>query len=93
MANDHLNQSETTDIRKVCSQRWKIENTPGKLKQLPAIETGSRKVRIQANQIACAIGFWSFIKRAHLMGKIIYQLKSELLSEYLKNEVKYPVIR
>ena len=27
------------------------------------------------------------------MGKTIYHLKSELLSEYLKKELKYPVIR
>jgi hypothetical protein len=87
------NQSETTDVRKVCSQRGKIENTPGKLKQLPGIEPCLRKARIQTNHIACGILFWSFIKRAHLIGKTIYQLKSELLSEHLKNEVKYPVIR
>ena len=93
MANDDLNQSETTDIRKVCSQRWKIENTPRKLKELTGIEPCCRKVRIPTNHIACAILVWSFIKTAHLMGKTIYQLKSELLSEYLKNEVKYSVIR
>ncbi len=55
MANDDLNQSETTDIRKVCSQRWKIENTPRKLKQLPGIQPCCRKVRIKKNHIACAI--------------------------------------
>jgi len=54
-ANDDLNQSETTDVRKVCSQGWKIENTPRKLKQLPGIEPCSRKARIQTNHIACAI--------------------------------------
>ncbi len=84
MANDDLNQSETTDLRKVCSQGWKIENTPGKLKQLPGIEPCRGKARIQTNHIACAILFWSFIIRVHFMGKTIYQLKIELLSEYLK---------
>jgi len=67
MANDDLNQSETTDVRKVCSQGWKIENTPGKLKQLPDIEPCRRKTRIETNHIACAILFWSFIIRVHLM--------------------------
>jgi len=38
MANDDLNQSETTDVRKVCSQRWKIENTPRQLKELTGEE-------------------------------------------------------
>jgi hypothetical protein len=84
MANDDLNQSETTDVRKVCSQRWKIENTPRKLKQLTGIEPCQcRKARIQKNHIACAILVGSFIKTAHLMGKTIYHLKSKLLSEYL----------
>ena len=85
MANDDLNQSETTDIRKVCSQRWKIENTPRKLKQLPGIEPCQcRKARIQKNHIACAILLGvSFIKAAHLIGKTISHLKSKLVSEYL----------
>jgi hypothetical protein len=70
MANDDLNQSETTDLRKVCSQRWKIENTPRKLKQLPGIEPClCRKAWILTNHIACAILVWSFIKTAHLRGK------------------------
>lgn len=77
MANDDLNQSETTDVRQVGSQRGKIENTPRKLKQLPGIEPCRRKVRIQKNHIACAILVWCFIKKSHLMGKTIYQLKSE----------------
>lgn len=93
MANDDLNQSETTEVIKVWSQRCKIKKIPRKLKQLPGIEPCCRKVRIPTNHIACAILVWSFIKTAHLMGKTIYQLKSELLSEYLKNEVKYSVIR
>jgi len=82
--NADLNQSETTDVIKVCSQGGKIENNPRKLKQLPGIEPCRRKVRIQTNHIACAILVGSFIKRAHLMGNTISQLKSELLSEYLK---------
>jgi hypothetical protein len=65
MANDDLNQSETTDIRKVCSQRWKIENTPCKLKQLPGIEPCQcRKARIQKNHMTCAILLGSFIHKS-----------------------------
>ena len=71
MANDDLNQSETTDVRKVCSQRQKIENTPRKIKQLTGIEPCQcGKARIQQNHIACAILVGSFIKTAHLMGKL-----------------------
>ncbi len=53
-----------------------------------------RKARIQRNHIACAILVWSFLKKtARLMGKTIYQLKSKLLSDYLKKELKYPALR
>jgi hypothetical protein len=62
--NIHHKNSETTDIRKVCSQRWRIKNTPGKLKQLPGIEPCQcRKPRIQKNYTACAILSGSFIHK------------------------------
>jgi hypothetical protein len=95
VATNDLTQSETTDVRKVCSQRWEIEEFHRELKQLTGIESCQcRKVRIQRNHIACAILVWSFLKKtARLMGKMIYQLKSELLSDYLKKELKYPALR
>jgi len=95
VATNDLNQNETTDVKKVCSQGWKIEEFHRELKQLTGIESCQcRKARIQKNHIACAILVWSFLKKtARLMGKTIYHLKSELLSEYLKKELKYPVIR
>jgi len=84
MANDDLNQSETTDLGKVCSQSWQLKKNPRQLKRLPGIELCQcRKARIPTNHVACAILVGSFIKRSHLMGKTIYQLKSKLLSEYL----------
>jgi len=95
VATNDLTQSETKDVRKVCSQRWKIEEFHRELKQLTRIESCQcRKARIQRNHIAWAILVWSFLKKtARLMGKTIYQLKSELLSDYLKKELKYPALR
>ena len=53
MANDDLNQSETTELRKVCSQRWKLKKNPRKHKQLTDIEPcHGRKARIQTNHLA-----------------------------------------
>lgn len=90
-----LSQSDTNDVKKVCSQRWKIEEFHRELKQLTGIESCQcRKARIQKNHIVCAFLVWSFLKKtARLMGKTIYQLKSELLADYLKKELKYPTIR
>jgi Transposase DDE domain len=90
-----LSQSEISDVKKVCSERWKIEEFHRELKQLTGIESCQcRKARIQKNPIVCAFLVWSFLKKtARLMGKTIYQLKSELLADYLKKELKYPAIR
>lgn len=90
-----LNQNDITDVKIICSQRWKIEEFHRELKQLTGIESCQcRKARIQRNHITCAILVWTFLKKtARSMGKTIYQLKSELLSNYLKQELKYPAIR
>jgi hypothetical protein len=64
MANDDLNQSETTDLKKVCSERWQLKKNPRQLKQLPGIEPCQcRKARIQKNHIACATLLGSFIHK------------------------------
>ncbi len=95
MVTNDLSQSDIIEVKKVCSQPWKIEEFHRELKQLTGIESCQcRKARIQRNHIACAILVWSFLKKtARAIGKTIYQLKSELLSEYLKKELKYPIIR
>jgi hypothetical protein len=81
--------------KKVCSQGWKIEEFPSELKQLTGIESCQcRKARIKKNHIIGAFLVGRFLKKtARLMGKTIYQLKSELLADYLKKELKYPAIR
>jgi hypothetical protein len=67
VATNDLTQSETTDVRKVCSQPWKIEEFHRELKQLTGIESCQcRKARIQRNHIACAILVWSFSKKQHV---------------------------
>jgi hypothetical protein len=53
-----------------------------------------RHARIQRNHIACAILVWNHLRKlAHLTQKTIYQLKNELLSEYLAQELKFPSIQ
>jgi hypothetical protein len=39
VATNDLNQNETTDVKKVCSQGWKIEEFHRELKQLTGIES------------------------------------------------------
>ncbi len=37
---------------------------------------------------------WNHLKKiAYILGKIIYQLKHQLLSKYLVSQLKYPAIK
>jgi hypothetical protein len=78
----------------VCKERWKIEEFHRELKQLTGVESCQcRHAQIQRNHIACAILVWSSLKKtAYFIGKTVYQLKHELLSEYLKKELRYPTL-
>jgi hypothetical protein len=87
-----LNQNSITAIKRVCKERGKIDEFHRELKQLTGVESCQcRHAQIQRNHIACAILVWSFLKKtAYFIGKTVDQLKHELLSEYLKKEVRYP---
>ncbi|MBD0307380.1 MAG: transposase [Microcoleus sp. T1-bin1] len=89
-----LTQQDRIEGRKVCSQRWKVEEFYRELKQLTGIEACQcRKALIQRNHIACAILARNFFKKtARMAGKTVYQLKQKLLSDYLKQELKDPAI-
>ncbi len=52
-----------------------------------------RKGRIQRNHIACAMLVWVGLKHiANKTGKTVYQLKRELLNEYLVQQLRNPAI-
>jgi hypothetical protein len=87
-------QSSTNAVRLECGIRWKIEEFHREEKQLTGIESCQcRKARIQRNHINCAIVVWLRLKQiAYSTGKTVYQIKHELLSNYLKKELKSPSI-
>ena len=87
-------QKCTDDIQKVCAMRWYIEQFHRELKQLTGIEKCQcRKQRIQRNHIACAILVWSKLKKiAYDIQTTVYQLKQNLLKEYLTKELRAPTI-
>ncbi|NEP83100.1 MAG: transposase, partial [Okeania sp. SIO3B3] len=72
-----------------------IEEFHREIKQLTGLEECQcRRARIQKNHIACAMLVWNYLKiQARKIGKTIYQIKNELLSNYLINEIKYPAIK
>jgi len=92
VATNDLTQASTDDVQKVCVFRWKIEEFHRELKQLTGIESCQcRKARIQRNHIACALLVWVRLKSlAYKTGQTIYQIKHQLLSNYLIEQLKRP---
>lgn len=91
--NDRTCQS-TDDVRTTCASRWKIEQLHREIKQLCGIEQCQcRKGRIQRNHIACAFLVWARLKQiAYQTAQTVYQIKQNLLKDYLAKELKNPSV-
>jgi hypothetical protein len=94
LVTNDLTANQTDDVQQENAIRWKIEEFHRELKQLTGIEDCQcRKARIQRNHIACALLVWLHLKRiAYQSGVTIYQLKRNLMSDYLKSQLKSPSI-
>jgi hypothetical protein len=75
--------------------RWKIEEFHRELKQLTGVEKcQAGKARIQKNHMACAVLVWIRLKTVtRKVGSTLYQLKQNLLAEYLRQELRSPSVR
>ncbi len=93
VTNDHA-QNSTQVAREVCALRWKIEQSHPEIKQLTGIEKCQcRKARIQRNHIACAVLVWIRLTQiARKTMTTVYQTKENLLSSYLRKELRSPRI-
>ena len=94
VATNDLSQSSTDVAQKVCKIRWKLEEFHREIKQLTGIESCQcRKARLQRNHIACAMLVWLRLKNlAYKTGQTVYQIKHNLLSNYLIEQLKRPEI-
>lgn len=94
IATNDLSQSSTDVVQEVCKIRWKIEEFHREIKQLTGIESCQcRKARLQRNHIACAMLVWMRLKNlAYITGQTAYQIKHNLLSNYLIQQLKRPSI-
>ena len=74
--------------------RWQVEELQCGLKQLTGIEKCHwRKGGSQRNHIACCYHAWLSLKvKAKELGKTLYQTKHDLLSDYLRAELRRPRI-
>lgn len=89
-----LTQSDTDEAQKASSQRWKIEQFHREAKQITGIERCQCRLnRSQRNHIASALLVWLVFKElADKTEQTVYQLKSGLLSDYLKQQLRNPTI-
>lgn len=94
IATNDLTQNSTDAVQEVCDIRWKIEEFHREIKQLTGVESCQcRKARIQRNHINCAMLVWLRLKQlAYSTGQTVYQLKHGLLSDYLIQQLKRPVL-
>ena len=94
VATNDLSQSSTNVVQEVCKIRWKIEEFHREIKQLTGIESCQcGKARLQRNHIACAMLVWIRLKNlAYQTGQTVYQIKHNLLSNYLIQQLKRPSI-
>jgi hypothetical protein len=89
-----LFEDSSVAIKDRCGIRWKIEQYHREGKQMLGMEKCQcRKACAQKNHIGCAILAWHCLtKVARKLKTNIYALKSRLLSEYMKEELRNPSI-
>lgn len=87
-------QNDTGAADKQSSIRWKIEQLHREDKQITGIESCQcRLARSQRNHIAIANLVWLSFKRvAYQTQKTVYQLKQQLLDDYLIRQLKHPTL-
>jgi hypothetical protein len=90
-----LTQASTDATHALCAVRWKIEQYHREVKQTLGIEQCQcRMARAQKNHIGCVALVWNHLTNlARKSGTTIYAMKSNLLSNYMKQELIAPTIR
>jgi len=93
VTNDH-SQDSSVATRKESAIRWKIEQFHREAKQVTGLESCQcRSQRAQRNHIACAMLVWvRFNQIAQNMHTNVYQIKQDLLSNYMRSQLRQPSI-
>jgi hypothetical protein len=75
--------------------RWQVEEFNRGLKQLTASEKCQcRKARSQRNHLACCFHAWVSLKKlAKEMQQTMYQVRNNLFSEFLRGQLRCPMIK
>lgn len=75
--------------------RWQVEELHRGLKQLAGSEKCQcRLAQSQRNHMACCYHAWLSLKvKALELGKTLYQVRHELLSDYLRSQLRHPHLK
>ena len=89
-----LSQNSTTNTQKEGANRRKIEQLHREAKQNTGLEKCQcRTNRSQRNHIACAFLVWHFLtEKAREIGSNIYQVKRNILSNYMIEQMRNPSV-
>lgn len=85
----------TQDVQHENAVRWQIEQMHREVKQLVGTEKCQcRKARSQRNHLACCYLAWLTLKvRARQAARTLYEVKANLLRDYLMAELRQPTVR
>jgi len=94
VATNDLSQNSSVAVKGMCAVRWKVEQYHREGKQMLGIEKCQcRSALAQKNHIGCVILAWHCLtKLARKLKTNIYALKKQLLSEYMRKELRNPSI-
>jgi hypothetical protein len=89
-----ITQDEVNVVEMHCGIRWKIEQFHREAKQITGLEgCQCRLARALRNHIACSFLVWVRFKRlAYQLKSNVYQLKSALLDDYMRQQLENPTI-
>ena len=91
---DRPDEATTHSVQEENEVRWQVEQFHRELKQLTGTEACQcRKARSQRNHIACCYHAWLSLKVAAMrLGKSLYRAQADLLSDYLRAQLRNPCI-
>jgi hypothetical protein len=94
LVTNELAQDDTAAAEQESNVRWLIEQFHREAKQFTGLQACQcRLARSQRNHIALALRTWACLKRLAYQAKTtVYQLKQQLLDNYLRRELAHPTL-
>lgn len=92
---NHLDETVTSQVAQEANDvRWQVEELHRGLKQLTGSEKCQcRRAGSQRNHLACCYHAWLSLKvKALELGKTLYQVRHDLFSDYLRAQLRHPLV-